>query len=127
MNNPKWGAKRQCQECGARFYDLKRTVVVCPKCHTRFKLEAQPKAKRAIATPAKAEATAPVEKPDRTEKSPEDVALKEFNVEIPDDISLDADDDDDKDENAFEDASELGEDEDDMAEAIEGSRKSNDG
>ncbi len=128
MNKPKWGAKRQCQECGARFYDLKRTKVVCPKCHAPFKLDAQPRAKRAIATPAKAEAPAPVEKtvekPNGTAQSAEDQALKEFNVDIPDDVSLDAADDDDKDENAFEDASELGKDEDDMAEVIDGSRKS---
>ncbi len=125
MNNPKYGATRRCQVCGARFYDLKRTKVVCPHCHAPFKLDAQPKAKRAIATPAKAELPAPVketvEKRNARGMSDEDQAIKEFDVDIPAD-SLDSDGDDDE-EPAFEDASELGEDEDDMAEVIDGSRK----
>ena len=47
----------------------------------------------------------------------------EFDVSMPAETSPDADDDDDEDENTFEDASELGEDKDDMAEVIDGSRK----
>lgn len=132
MNKPKWGAKRQCLECGAHFYDLKRTKVVCPKCNAPFKSDAQPKAKRAIATPVKAEPPAPVEesaeKRNGTGMSAEDKALKKSDGDIPEKISPDADDDDKKekkDENAFEDASELGE--DDMAKVIDGSRKTDEG
>jgi uncharacterized protein (TIGR02300 family) len=30
-----WGAKRTCHGCGARFYDLNKDKIVCPKCgHT---------------------------------------------------------------------------------------------
>ncbi len=58
MKNPKWGAKRQCQECGARFYDLRRSKATCTKCDAPFKAEVQPKAKRAIATRDKVEAPA---------------------------------------------------------------------
>ena len=36
MSKPKWGEKRECPECGARFYDLKRTPIVCPKCDTKL-------------------------------------------------------------------------------------------
>ena len=130
MNNPKWGVKRQCQECGARFYDLKRSKVVCPKCDTPFKLEAQNKAKRAIATPPKAAPPAPpkdvAEKPDQTGMSAEDKVLKKFAVDITDN-KFDADGDDDEDENIFEDASELGKDEDDMAKVIDGGRKVDEG
>jgi len=36
VSKPKWGEKRECPECGARFYDLKRTPIVCPKCDTPF-------------------------------------------------------------------------------------------
>ena len=125
MNNPKWGTKRQCQECGARFYDLKRHKVVCPKCDASFKLMA--KVKRAIATPDKVEAPAlPDEaatKPDAVAESAEDKTLKEFNVDISDGGGLEGDDEKNKDENSFEDASELGEAEDDVAEVIDGSRK----
>ena len=52
MNKPNWGTKRQCMKCGARFYDLKRTKIVCPNCDAPFKMVAPPKATRDIATPA---------------------------------------------------------------------------
>ena len=128
MSNQKWGAKSQCQECGARFYDLKKTKIVCPICDARFKSDAQPKTKRAIATPEKAEvsrpaAKDPIAKPGEAAESDEDKALIELKVDIPDDTSLDDEKDEDKDKNTFEDVSELGEDEDDMAEVIDGSRK----
>ena len=128
MSNSKWGAKRQCQECGARFYDLKKTKIVCPKCDARFKLDSQPKAKRAIATPEKAEVSKPaaevlIAKPVEVAESDDDKALKEFKVDIPQDASLDDDEDGDKDKIAFEDVSELGKDEDDMPVVIDGSRK----
>ncbi|MGB0671459.1 MAG: TIGR02300 family protein, partial [Rhodospirillales bacterium] len=32
MAKPEWGTKRACQSCGARFYDLGRNPIVCPKC-----------------------------------------------------------------------------------------------
>ena len=124
MNNPKWGTKRQCQECGARFYDLRRSKAVCPKCNATLKAEVQPKAKRAIATPDKVEAPAPpdeaAKKPEAVAESAEDKAIKESNVEIPDAASLDDDDEEDKDENTFEDFAEHSE--DDMTEVIDGSR-----
>jgi uncharacterized protein (TIGR02300 family) len=33
---PELGAKRQCQACGARFFDLNKDPIVCPKCGTVF-------------------------------------------------------------------------------------------
>ena len=53
--------------------------------------------------------------------STEDKVLKEFAADILTDNNLAAADDED--ENSFEDASELGKDEDDMAEVIDGGRK----
>ena len=41
-----WGVKRTCAECGARFYDLKRTPIICPKCETEFVIAPPPKPKR---------------------------------------------------------------------------------
>ena len=114
MAKPEWGTKRICPSCGARYYDLMREPVVCPKCSTPFDPEAFLKARRA--RPA-----APVEKelepvgaddidPDleaddveATEEEEEDVPLEEAEEE----------------EELIEDASELGEDEDDMAEVID--------
>lgn len=30
------GTKRQCQNCGAKFFDLNKDPIVCPKCGTIF-------------------------------------------------------------------------------------------
>lgn len=31
---PDLGQKHECFKCGTKFYDLKKTPVLCPKCHT---------------------------------------------------------------------------------------------
>ena len=36
MAKPELGAKRQCQACAAKFFDLNRDPIVCPKCNTVF-------------------------------------------------------------------------------------------
>ncbi len=36
MAKPELGTKRQCQSCGAKFYDLNNDPIVCPKCGTVF-------------------------------------------------------------------------------------------
>ncbi len=51
MAKPELGAKRQCQNCGAKFFDLNRDPIVCPKCGTIF----QGVAVRAERTAAKEE------------------------------------------------------------------------
>jgi uncharacterized protein (TIGR02300 family) len=33
---PELGAKRQCAACGAKFFDLNKDPIVCPKCGTVF-------------------------------------------------------------------------------------------
>jgi uncharacterized protein (TIGR02300 family) len=33
---PELGTKRQCQSCGAKFYDLSKDPILCPKCGTVF-------------------------------------------------------------------------------------------
>jgi uncharacterized protein (TIGR02300 family) len=33
---PDLGTKRVCGGCGAKFYDLNRTPIICPKCETVF-------------------------------------------------------------------------------------------
>lgn len=40
MAKPEWGAKRICHHCGARYYDLQRDPIVCPKCGTAYDPEA---------------------------------------------------------------------------------------
>src|SRR3954463_1603394 len=115
---PEWGTKRICPSCGTRYYDLTRDPVVCPKCSTPFDPEAFLKARRA--RPA-----APVEKelepvgadeidPDLEADEVEDVeAAEEEDEDVP------LEEAEEEDEELIEDASELGEDEDDMAEVID--------
>jgi uncharacterized protein (TIGR02300 family) len=48
---PELGAKRQCHSCGAKFFDLNKDPIVCPKCGAMF----QGAAARAERAPAKEE------------------------------------------------------------------------
>ncbi|WP_343713096.1 TIGR02300 family protein [Inquilinus sp.] len=50
MAKPEWGAKRICHNCGARYYDLQRDPIICPKCGTEFDPEAFLKSRRSRAT-----------------------------------------------------------------------------
>jgi uncharacterized protein (TIGR02300 family) len=49
--NPELGTKRLCTNCGAKFYDLAKDPIVCPKCNTVLQLaavtRARPEAARA--------------------------------------------------------------------------------
>ena len=36
MAKPELGTKRLCGNCGAKFYDLNKDPIVCPKCSTLF-------------------------------------------------------------------------------------------
>ena len=40
MTKPELGTKRLCASCGARFYDLNKTPITCPKCGTPFEVVA---------------------------------------------------------------------------------------
>ena len=57
MPKPEWGVKRSCLSCGARFYDLNRDPIVCPKCGAEFDISALAKPRRM--KPEKAETPAP--------------------------------------------------------------------
>jgi uncharacterized protein (TIGR02300 family) len=115
--NPEWGTKRICPSCGTRYYDLLRKPVICPKCSTPFDPEAFLKSRRA-------RPVAPVEKElepvgadeldadTETEEADDDAAVEEEEA-IP------LEEAEEEDEELLEDASELGEDDDDMAEVIE--------
>lgn len=39
MAKPELGIKRQCLSCGAKFYDLNRDPILCPKCGTPFQVQ----------------------------------------------------------------------------------------
>lgn len=101
MANSKWGTKRACLGCGKPFYDMQRTPIVCPSCDVPFEIVVPGRVRRQRAAAAAAEATAAappnetaVERTSEGESAGQGEAIK--------------------------DASELGEDEDDVAKVIEG-------
>lgn len=96
--NAKLGKKRKCQECGARFYDLNKEEIICPKCNTIYQDSSTENAKT----------------PEKELLLNEDIDLEEF------DSNIDLDEDsEDKEAEYIEDVSDLGSDDDDMAEIID--------
>ncbi len=116
MAKPEWGTKRICPSCGTRYYDLLRRPVICPKCATPFDPEAFLRSRRT--RPA-----VPVEKelePVGAEELDTDVEVEDdAEVVVEEEEALPLEEAEEEDEELLEDASELGEDEDDMAEVIE--------
>lgn len=107
MSKPEWGTKRVCQSCGARFYDMLRTPISCPKCQAAVENDAPLKMRRGS---VKALAPAPAQA----------AAIDEVDeAEVLDDETADMDGGDADESGLIEDASDLGEDDDDMAEVME--------
>ena len=104
MAKPEWGTKRICQSCGTRFYDLRRSPIECPKCGTIFDPEILVKARRSRTVAAPAPAVVEEAPLAEAEAGEEGAAATIAEGE---------------EEEVIEDASELGEDEDDVAEVIE--------
>jgi len=42
MSKPARGTKRVCSSCGARFYDLNRTPIICPACQSIYQAAPPP-------------------------------------------------------------------------------------
>ena len=101
MSKPEWGTKRTCQSCGAHFYDLRKDSISCPKCGATYDPEAVLKSRRGRVV----EKLAPVKVVEPVVPDVEEEAETEEIAEG---------------EEVIEDTSELGEDEDDVSEVIEG-------
>ncbi|MBL8700242.1 MAG: TIGR02300 family protein [Alphaproteobacteria bacterium] len=107
------GQKRTCQSCGAKFYDMNRTPILCPKCGATFDPETLLKLRRGKPPPAAAVAKpVPADEPEPAEV--EDVADDEAE-------------DEEEDEAVMEDTSELGQDSDDVEEVIDKSDEDGEG
>jgi uncharacterized protein (TIGR02300 family) len=103
LSKPELGTKRDCPSCGAKFYDLNKNPVVCPKCKHEYVPDAGPKAKRA--KPAEKPKEKPVK---RVVEDDDNVSLDamrddEFAADTDDDIDVDVDVDVDVDDDADDD------------------------
>ena len=54
MSKPARGSKRVCPSCGARFYDLSRTPIVCPVCQSVYQVTPPAPSRRERAAPVEA-------------------------------------------------------------------------
>ena len=52
MAKPELGTKRLCNNCAAKFYDLNKTPIVCPKCHTAMEVAPVTRPRPELARPA---------------------------------------------------------------------------
>lgn len=116
MAKVEWGTKRSCQECGAKFYDMRRAEIICPKCDAVFQI-APPKAKRA--QPA-AKETVKQAKPAAEPAGIKGADSGGGETDAIDELK-DAGTGDDQidDEAVIEDTSDLGNDDDDVADVIQ--------
>jgi uncharacterized protein (TIGR02300 family) len=75
---PELGTKRLCGNCAAKFYDLGKDPIVCPKCHTVLQLAALT---RSRPEPARAQAAAEEVVVPETQEA-EFVSLEEADAEV---------------------------------------------
>ena len=115
MVNSKWGTKRLCLGCGKRFYDMRRDPIVCPACDASFEVSAPARTRRQRMPVEPSKVAAPLEVSAETE----DVAvakLEDSDVLVAtNDVDVET-----KPAEPIENAAELGKDDDDIAEVIEG-------
>ncbi len=76
MSKPARGSKRVCQSCGARFYDLGRTPIVCPACQAVYQVT-QPSSRRGERAPVPEVREKVVPKVEAVALEPETISLEE--------------------------------------------------
>ena len=119
MAKPELGTKRLCASCGAKFYDLNKDPIVCPKCETVFQV-VTPLTRggrdAAAAAAAAASARAPAAEADVDAPETQDaefVSLEDADAEASggkksdadvvdgDDLDIEGDDDESLDDSTF--------------------------
>jgi uncharacterized protein (TIGR02300 family) len=76
MSKPARGIKRVCQSCGARFYDLGRTPIVCPSCQAVYQVT-QPTSRRGERAPVPEVRVKVEPKVEAVALEPETISLEE--------------------------------------------------
>lgn len=111
MIGKEFGIKRACQNCGAKFFDLKKKVPTCPECGTEF--VAVKTRTRKTATKQEKEVAVVADVPADDKAGSEEEALNEIGVELEVEV------DDVEEDTLIEDTSDIGDDDDDMAGIID--------
>ncbi|WP_342612912.1 TIGR02300 family protein [Parvibaculum lavamentivorans] len=105
LSKPELGTKRDCPSCGAKFYDLNKNPVVCPKCKHEYVPDSGVKAKRAKPAEKPKEKPikrAPIEDEDDGNVSLDAMRDDELAADVEDDIDIDdVDVEDDDADDAF--------------------------
>jgi len=126
-----WGTKHTCGQCGAPFYDMRRRPVECPKCGAVAPEGKAQKPRRSVAPPeikpeTKAPSKAKQEDKIQTQDNNDDtgggadkpVVKKDAANEVGDEI-LEPVEGGEEDDGVIEDASDIGESDDDLSEVLE--------
>ena len=95
MAKAELGFKRTCPSCKMRFYDFKRSPIICPGCGTEFDLENLLKGRKSPVAPksvAKAGVSDDTDDLDEIESEDEDVHVA-VNIDNNDDDDIDFDED----------------------------------
>lgn len=101
MTKAELGIKRLCASCGAKFYDLNKVPILCPRCGTQFEVtsaKARAQARQAEPADDEAEEDAPaaefVSLEEADEEATDSGAVK---IDVDDDEEVETDDSDDDD------------------------------
>ncbi|SFN90108.1 TIGR02300 family protein [Cohaesibacter marisflavi] len=98
MARPELGTKRVCADCGAKYYDLNRDPIVCPKCGTIYEL-AKPLAAEVAEVDEKEEEVVATTAASDDDGDAEVISLEDADAEQASDIDVpDLDDDDNSDD-----------------------------
>jgi uncharacterized protein (TIGR02300 family) len=111
---PELGTKRLCPTCGGKFYDLHKSPAECPYCEAVFNPEDLVRGRRTSTSPSRpaaAEAKPAEKKPAKAEPE-EDEDIDDLEVG-------EVETEEDEDDEVLEDASDLGEDDEDVAEVMD--------
>ena len=85
---PELGFKRLCLSCGAKFYDLNKDPIVCPKCSAVFQASAATRVPAPVAAARASEEEPEVEAGGPELVSLEDVEAAEEKDAVADDIDI---------------------------------------
>ena len=117
MVKASWGTKRTCQNCAARFYDLNKSPIKCPKCGREHDREDFVKVRRGRQTAAQAAAAAAA-----VAAAAKAAAAKNKKLED----AVEGDDLADTEADAIEDTDDLADEADDIEVAVEDDKGEND-